>query len=471
MSAGSPPPVTRYAMELQGADGRWAAGLPLALGFVWDPSHELPEPYVLLGGTDISSYVALTVNEQRRLVLSFDLRPIHELACANAPPLYLAATAIFELDGSKLSGQVTATCDGASTREWQGACDVAGAAWLVNLWVSTVELAPRLGAEARLAPAPRLGAEVRPALALQPARSVPITPPLIEEGMRFLIGASDDLVRQQLAVTFAAQLRSNVMVRGTFFAAEQAEHLPYDPAHGLWVGSVASALVALALAQTSQHGFAQTIDRDKAQQFLVENLAPSNATFLQVMWQNYQLLFAEWCRESGVPFRDFSSGTLGDPPTWGKLLADALTSPAYIDAQMIKLNPAVDSGGWYQVFYSNVYKVTLLDAGQRQRVLDAWAPYLKGKEVPGAVPWTYYDHVLAACFGASTFQQEVGAAIAVTDVHSEDHGSQGGMGGVSSSVTVVTYGRAVNDWLAARRDLGFVRGPSGSNVEHHHDSW
>lgn len=459
----NPPPVTTYTTELQGAGGRWEAGLSLALGFCWDPSRALPEPYVALGGTDISQYVSLIVNDQRRLVLSFDLRSLRELTCATTPAPYLAATAVFEVDGSKLSGQVTATCEGEGVREWQGTCGVAGAAWMMSLWVSTLELAPKLGAvhPALLAPAPPAGA----------AHAVPLTPELIEEGMRFLVEASDEQVREQLAVTLLAQLRSNVMVRAPFFTGEQADHLPYDPVHGLWVGSVASALVALALAQTTSHGFDQTVDREKAQQFLAESLTPENATFSQLMWENYQLLFGKWCLGSGVPFSDFFDGIFGDRQVWGKLLADRLTSSAYIDEQMIKLNPAVDSGGWYQVFYVNVYKVTLLDQGQRQRVLDAWAPYLHGKEVPGALPWTFYDHVLAASFGAATFQQEVSAAIAVSDSHADDHGSQGGMGGVSSSDTEVTYGRAVNDWLAARRALGFVRGPSSHNVEHHHDSW
>lgn len=279
------------------------------------------------------------------------------------------------------------------------------------------------------------------------------TPPMSDEdGVNLLIMMNDNVVRRKVGEAFTAQMQNSRRVEGTFFSKSDALLAPLPSALNDWVGQVASSVIALALAQCSSHGFSKTVKADKAQSFLNNSLTPNNSNFTSLAISNYQNLFPNYCSANNINFGAFLNGSYGPAAHWGSALAACLSSNSYITQEMMKMNPAADQGGWYQVFYANVYKVQCLNAAQVQGVLDAWAPYLQGKQIPNQiVSWTVYDHMVAGCYSEDTFMEQVQSAVAVS------HGRKS-----------VIYGEEVNDWLGNNRGLGgFINGPTDHNVEHH----
>lgn len=291
------------------------------------------------------------------------------------------------------------------------------------------------------------------------------------DGANLLITMSDDVVRQKVGEAFTAQMQNSGRVQGTFFASPPALLAPLPAELNDWTGQVASSLIALALAQCSGHGFNATVNSGQAQNFLSNNLTPSNSNFVALAMNNYQSLFPSYCTASNTSFAAFLNGSYGPAAQWGTTLASTLKSSAYMNQEIIKLNAAVDPGGWFQVFFANVYKVKCLNAAEVQGVLDAWAPQLKGKQNPGSIiPWTVYDHMVAGSYSLYTFMGQVQSAIAVSQSSTQFLGCQGGPAAHCSSSTTTTYGAAVNDWLSNNRGLGgFINGPSNGNQESHMD--
>ncbi|MBK7538115.1 MAG: hypothetical protein IPI49_22630 [Myxococcales bacterium] len=472
-AAVSPPALSIYQTQLCDEQGTWQPGQSLGLGFSWDPGQSVPQPVVQLDGQDVSSYVALTTDEDRCLVITLDLLELQSVVCAASAPLYLCATLTLGADGGSFTGQVTQTCASKVSQTWRGVCAGAGASWLVSMWRWTVGPATlRRGVLSRSwAPGSWEGERMITSslrASIPPGQGLDLDD---VTGVDLLIEMDDLAVRQQVGATFVSQMQVHPRVASVFFSGVS------QPMCGVaagplsdWVGKVASSMVALSLSHTSLYGFSATVDAAKAQAYLAARLTPQDPSFLQVAWANYQALFPSCCHSGPRPFSHFSSGIFGDPKRWGALLADRLASPAYINQQMIKLNPAVDSGGWYQVLFANLYKVTCLDASQQPRVVAAWDQVLRGKEVPGAIAWTYYDHMLAASYDYNTFLSQVSSAAGVFHAESDALGSQGGEGGQSASVTTTTYGGAVNDWITANlSDFDFLKGPTAGNVHHHSD--
>ena len=292
-----------------------------------------------------------------------------------------------------------------------------------------------------------------------------------EAGVNLLLSMSDVAVRSQIGPLFLAQLQNGPSVHGTFFSTSAAPaFVSPDAATGAWVDQVACALVALALGQCSAHGFGGTVNPSAAQGFVDANLAPSNATFAALAMQNYAALFPSACAANGISFSAFATGSYGPPDHWGSVLADHLSSTPYINQQIIKLNPSVDPGDWYQVLFANVYKVRCLNAGEVGRVINAWDPYLHGREQPGIVPWTVYQYMLSANFDSSTFMSQVQAAIAVCQSYTDTLGCEGGPAATCATETEQTYGADVNTWLTNNRGLGFIVGPTNQNVEYLNDA-
>lgn len=291
------------------------------------------------------------------------------------------------------------------------------------------------------------------------------------DGVNLLIMMSDDPVRQKVGEAFTLQMQNSGRVRGTFFSGAGALIAPLPSDLNDWAGQVASALIALALAQCSSHGFNATVNSGQAQAFVNNSLTASNPNFTRLGMQNYQTLFPAYCTANGVSFGAFLGGTYGPAQHWGTVLADHLTDPAYINQEMIKLNPGVDPSGWYQIFYANIYKVQCLNGSEVERVLTTWDPYLKGKEKPGTgLPWTVWDHMVASSYNLYTFMGQVQSAINVSHSETETLGCQGGPAAHCTTETTTTYGGQVNDWLSNNRGLGgFINGPSSSNVESHTD--
>jgi hypothetical protein len=137
-AAGNPPPLTVYTTRHGPAGGVLGVGLELAFGFTWDPSHGIPQPVVHLGGQDISTYVALTVNDAHDLTLAIDLTTVADVVCADQTPLYLMASAVFAPDGRGFAGGLTRVCSGTVSEQWLGSTNAAGAAWLVSMWQFTL---------------------------------------------------------------------------------------------------------------------------------------------------------------------------------------------------------------------------------------------------------------------------------------------------------------------------------------------
>lgn len=288
-----------------------------------------------------------------------------------------------------------------------------------------------------------------------------------DDGVNLLIEMDDGAVRQQVGAAFLSQMQNSPRVKPAFFASAGAPPCPVpDAATNDWVGQLASALIALSLAQTSSHGFAATVNGPAAQSFLTANLTPASSSLRALALANYRALFPTYCQAHGTTFSKFLDGSHGPASHWGSVLAGRLSSAPYINQQMAKLNPAVDPGGWYQVLFANLYKVACLNPGEHQRVVDTWDRYLQGKEVPGIVPWTVYDHMVAASYNYATFMGPVQGAIAVSQSNTRILGCHGGPAASCSTETTTTYGAAVNNWLGQNRGLGgFIHGPSSQSTE------
>src|ERR1700761_6327070 len=127
---GNPPPLTVYTTRHGPVGGMLAAGLEMAFGFTWDPSHDIPQPMVHLGGQDISTYVALTVNDAHDLTLAIDLTTVADMACAGQTPLYLLANVVFAPDGRSFTGGLAQVCSGKVSEQWLGSTSQTRAAWL-----------------------------------------------------------------------------------------------------------------------------------------------------------------------------------------------------------------------------------------------------------------------------------------------------------------------------------------------------
>jgi hypothetical protein len=292
------------------------------------------------------------------------------------------------------------------------------------------------------------------------------------DGVNLLIEMSDDVVRQKVGEAFVAQMQNSGRVQSTFFPGASGLLAPLPPELNDWVGQVASSLIALSLAQCSSYGFSATVDRGRAQTFLNNNLSPSNANFTKLAMSTYQALFPTYCAPSNATSNTTFDTFLGgdSAPRWGTLLADHLSSPAYINQEMIKLNPAVDSGGWYQVLYANFYKVQCLNSAEINRVLNAWDQQvqgvlnswnqqLQGKQAPGQVtPWNVYDHMVASIYSDSTFMPQV--HVAINTPTRTSYLVQGW------PETSTSYGDAVNNWLFTNYGLGgFITGHTDMNSE------
>jgi len=288
-----------------------------------------------------------------------------------------------------------------------------------------------------------------------------------EDGVTLLIEMDDQEVKRQVGATFVAQMQDSPRVHHVFFQlALPPLRVVTDPVVDNWLGGLASALVALALAQTSSHGFRWTVNPVAAQAFLAANLAPSTRMFSELAWSNYEALFPAYAQHSNVSYASFLGGVYGDRQRWGRALADRLASRAYIDQEWPKLTPGVGAGGWYQVLLANLYKVTRLDSSQRQRVVDAWQPHLPDSQLISMIPWTYYDHMLASSYNGDTFMGAVQSAVAITDDETRTLGCQGGLGAHCTTETTTTFGAAVNRWLGDNRGLcGFILGPTSRNTE------
>lgn len=284
-----------------------------------------------------------------------------------------------------------------------------------------------------------------------------------KDGVNLLIRMSDNAVRQKVGEAFIAQMQNSSRVKSVFFPNPSALTAPLPPTLNDWTGQVASALAALALAQCSGHGFGATVKSGEAQNFLNNNLDPANNNFTTLAMSNYRALFPAYCTADHVNFATFLSGTYGEATRWGTLLADHLSSPSYINQEMIKLNAAVQPDGWYQVFFANVYKLQCLNSVEVQRMLRAWEPQLKGKEQPCKVlQWTVYEHMLTGKYSSQTFMGQVQKAISAIKVQPPVLPAIGGL----CSPPVITYGDEVNQWLRNNKELGgFVVGPTNHNVE------
>jgi hypothetical protein len=295
--------------------------------------------------------------------------------------------------------------------------------------------------------------------------------PSDEDGVNTLLSMDDAPVRQKVGEAFVAQMQNAGRVQSTFFDPPPAQLAAAPAAQADWVGQVASALIGLSLGHTSGHGFAQTVNLDLAGNFLNANLTPANPSFLAVARSNYAALFPAHCATPGAGPVAFQAFLGPQAAHWGEVLAGRMKSTAFINAEMAKLNPAVDADGWYQRFYANLYKVTRLNNAELAGVLAAWEPYLKGREKPDQVGWTVYDHMVSGSYSYNTFFGQVlngiGHAVSVT----RSLGCRGGASAQCSSETTTTYGGAVNAWLASNHGFGgFINGPTSSNTEWHSNS-
>src|ERR1700761_2366901 len=306
---------------------------------------------------------------------------------------------------------------------------------------------------------------------LRAAFSSAVTP-TDNDGVNQLLSMDDSAVRVKVGGAFVAQMQNAGRVRGFFGLS--AQPVPMPAAQEDWIGQVASALIALSLGHTSGHGFSACVNMNAATNFLNSNLTYTNTAFFAVAMNNYAALFAANCATSGpspVTFGNYSGGAYGSTTHWGTALASAMKSPAYINVEMAKLNPAVDPGGWYSRFYANLFKVTVLNNAEVAGGQSAWNPYLKGREKPDAASWPIYDHMVAGSFSYSTFFNQMLNAVNASHSSTRTLGCHGGPAASCTTETTTTYGAALNDWLNGNRGLGgFINGPSSSNEESHANS-
>ncbi len=133
--APAPPPLTVYHTRYQPDPGaQWQSGLNVALGFAWDPNNEIPQPVVELGGQDISSYVTLSDDSNRSLLVHIDLSSVSDAVCGTTPQLYVGGNLQLSPDGASFTGTITRLCSGPVSCPWQGQSSLAGARWVVGMW-------------------------------------------------------------------------------------------------------------------------------------------------------------------------------------------------------------------------------------------------------------------------------------------------------------------------------------------------
>lgn len=284
------------------------------------------------------------------------------------------------------------------------------------------------------------------------------------DGVQLLIKMTDRAVRDKVGELFVTQMQNASRVKGTFFEKVAAPSEGVPAGKDAWIGQVAAGLVALSLAQTSGNGFNTTTNFQGAEQFLNQQLAPGNTTFLEIATHNYKAMFPGYCGADGVTMFAFLAHGQSNAAGWGTALANALTTPAYINQEMMKLSSAVAPTDWYQVFYLNVYKVSVLNANEVDRVVNKWKEVLGDVAVSTASAWTIYDRMLASSYNVSTFMAHTQAAIALSRTDTKTNGCHGGPSASCSTTTTIFFGEAVNNWLNANRDLSFINGPSRDNV-------
>jgi hypothetical protein len=290
---------------------------------------------------------------------------------------------------------------------------------------------------------------------------------LDSEGVSLLIRMSDVPVRQKAGEVLLDQMKHSPRVRDSFFPGSPVPAVdPVSKDFWEWLGQVASSLIALSLARCSSHGFGATVNAAAAQAFLDANLKAGNMYLDALGMYNYSLLFPAWCASDGTTFGSFAGGSYGPAARWGTLLAQALSSPAYINQQMAKLNPAVDPGGWFQVLFANFHKVRNLNSSEASAVQQAWAVQLGGRERANPASWTVSERMLSRNYSASTFMDRVQAMVSASVLVPYDVWSSGGALGVPIRTTAnaTVFGPVVNAWLQGNQGLGgFVNGPSNSN--------
>jgi hypothetical protein len=280
-----------------------------------------------------------------------------------------------------------------------------------------------------------------------------------------LIAVTDINVRHLVGECFATQLRLAAPVHNAFFAGcGPAPGMPF-PADTEWVGRVAVALIAWAMAQTVEHGFAGCVDGAKAKVAVTEALTPSNAAFVALARANYDALFpANWdflhCRdEYGVD----NSGTVTYPELdisseLGSALADAITSDAFISKEMLTF--AANPAAFYQKIYLLLYKVLRLNPSELDNAKKRWTAVLESKGL--TFPWTIYQAMQSDCFSEQTFLSEVQAVI--NQQTSEI--LQMPPRGIGQVQYRFTYGGAAAQWLdSVRQFYPFFTTKSPENVE------
>jgi len=101
-------------------DAEWDTGTILTVGFKCEKGQRLPVQRVMLGSSDISADVSLTVNKGDFLVLGLELEPSD---CIFDPSLYLTGSIVFSTFGETFSGTLSTTCQsqsGSGELLWKG---------------------------------------------------------------------------------------------------------------------------------------------------------------------------------------------------------------------------------------------------------------------------------------------------------------------------------------------------------------
>ena len=274
-------------------------------------------------------------------------------------------------------------------------------------------------------------------------------------GINLLIEMSDEDVRTKVGEAFEQQMQNSAVIKtGDFFPQPPGQIVKPSAEDSQWAGGPASAIIALSLGAYDKYGFNETVDVAKAQDYLNSNLAPECTEFTSLAMKNYAALFPKYCSSGGSTFEDFLSGANGARMAWGTSLADHMTSIAYINQQMAKLNPSVDPGSWYQTFFANIYKITCLNPSAVPQVLEVWNAYLDGKQQPNASnPWTIYQNMLAASYDVSTFDSQVQKAAGSVSISE-----------APPDCSITIFGKSVNTWLGSVRNLDFIIGPTKKNI-------
>ena len=219
-----------------------------------------------------------------------------------------------------------------------------------------------------------------------------------------VIAMTDNDVRRHVGECFLAQLQAvNSALYYTFFAGRPAPPVPLPPGNE-WVSGVAVALVASAMSQTSQHGFAACADSAKAKAAVAAALTPSNPSFKALAKANYDALFPAYCNAQGITFQSF----LGpNASALGTALAKTIKSDAFISKEMLTFT--ADPAGFYQKISLLLYKVQRLNPAEFDEANKRWAAVLQNKGP--SFPWTIYQTMQSDCFSEQTFLQEVLGAI------------------------------------------------------------